>query len=106
MDNFNERKLKDAICQAFVVTDPDLEPHSNSNVADGLFAIAEALHGMSRAIQNLGTGDAYTGGKGAIEFLGMQQEESLSNVTASLDGISAAIDRHGEAVESASEKAS
>ncbi len=52
-------------------------------VADGLFAIADALFGLTSAVQRLGNGDASTH-MGAIENLSKQVRNGLDGIGSSL----------------------
>ena len=59
----------DALEEVLTTTDPE-DCHSTVNVADGLFAIAQSINGLTRAVRFLGNGDASTH-FGALEALSM-----------------------------------
>ncbi len=54
------------------------------NIARGLFAIARELHGVKKAIQWLGTGDAGST-MGAIEYLATQVKEGAEAVATAIE---------------------
>lgn len=64
----------------------DDELSEMENVANGLFAIARALH-------RLGNADASTP-MGGLEALGAAQKEGAERIASALDGVSSAIQEH------------
>jgi hypothetical protein len=72
--------------EVFLPSDPDLG--DDDTFAD---VLDRAVRSVARALQNLGTGDAYTGGKGAIECLAMQVDEGSARVAEALSEIADAL---------------
>ena len=69
-----------------VLTTTDSEDcHSTVNVADGLFAIAQSIDGLTRAVRYLGNGDASTH-FGALEAVSMQIKEGLDTIGGEVGG--------------------
>jgi len=67
-----------ALDRVLSTEDPE-DLHRSVNVADGLFAIAQSIDGLTRAVRFLGNGDAATH-HGAIEAMSMQLKEGLDTI--------------------------
>jgi len=65
------------------------------NVVDAIEHVAQGMHAIAETIQNLGTGNACTGGVGAIESLADRVAIALDGVAGSLD-LSPLADALGE----------
>ena len=61
----------------------------DDNVVSSLLAIANAIR---YAADRLGTGDASTGGWGALEALGKVMEQGFERLAGSIDELSAAVE--------------
>jgi hypothetical protein len=57
----------------------------HANIVDGLFAIARAIDGLSRAMDRLGTNGV--GPKGAIEVLSEEIKEGFEKLASSIPDI-------------------
>ena len=65
--------------------------HSQQNLVDGLFAIAESLSGLTRALRALGNADACTP-MGAIEAYSVVVREAGERIAGALQDVAAAIE--------------
>lgn len=88
--------IADAIISAF--TDSGIMKASESQPENIVEAVVWFTEMLSERLKQLGNGDAYTGGVGAIEGHGMAIERAAKALAESLDSISDSIDNLADAI--------